>query len=61
MKWKNTETGDTKEIVFFALFPRLCEDGYWRWLERLRVVKQYESGWDGSSWTRSYYSVEKTK
>lgn len=25
----------------FLLWPRKCQDGYWRWLERVRVVTEY--------------------
>ncbi len=52
MKWKTKRgrIGDERERIIFALWPRICEDGYTRWLERVLVSERYVRGEEGANW-----------
>jgi hypothetical protein len=45
MKWKakngKEKVGKTEHCIEFALFPVLCVDNYYRWLENVEVEKTY--------------------
>lgn len=41
MKWKSYNHGDQRNRVIFAIAPRKCEDGHWRWLERVEITERY--------------------
>lgn len=52
MKWKAYEgprVGDERTKIIFALLPKLCEDGNWYWLERVKKVQRFTiwTNWDG--------------
>jgi hypothetical protein len=59
MKWetqRNPQLGNTRKVVKFALWPRTCEDGFTRWLEKVMVVEMYQvtAGCNGDGFPVSY-------
>jgi len=46
MKFKSRFLLDqtTKEYIWFAWYPVRCEDGFIRWLEKVKVKKSYWIG-----------------
>lgn len=61
MKFKSKRLlhGTTKEYIWFAWYPVICEDQHYRWLEKVKVIKEY---WIGPYTgclrnTKSFYSI----
>lgn len=46
--------GSLRYRVVFALLPRRCSDGRWRWMQKIFKVQRYECGWE----TLRYESLE---
>ena len=49
MKWKASKLGDIRTRTVFALIPRRCTDGYWHWLEYLKLTEELV-GYSGDEW-----------
>lgn len=61
MKWKAKpipKEGQERWTLIFALVPRRCNDGYWRWLCDLYVRQLYSSDWLKDGWFSVEYSAE---
>jgi hypothetical protein len=41
MKWKHKPYVWQPNYWWFAWFPVVCKDGYWRWLEKVWVQERY--------------------
>lgn len=51
MKWTTPKKNDQRTRIIFAIFPRICSDGYTRWLERVFIRERYDDGYSDSGWT----------
>lgn len=65
MKWTGPRIynrGDVRERIRFAWWPKRCDDGYTRWLERVKILEKYTAWaymYDPSDTIQGYYWVVK--
>jgi len=52
--WRTPKEGDTRTRRIFALTPRVCDDGYTRWLCFVWVVEVLTSNWGDIDWQQKW-------
>ena len=48
MRWREPDSGETRKVERFVLFPIRARSGEWVWLERVTILQEYRGrtqGW----------------